>query len=247
MDIASRNFLLLKLAETLGVIAVMLIASTSGRLVFRPVDFKYPTREGRVSTGLFVVIFVLALAYYLGGLDFRLPLDDFLQPFGQRLVLALVGLAIVAVALFYRRQPLLSAGWGRKQNLTMGLRMGAMLIFFSIFLRGKLPAIIDGITAQEGLALLLILLTSLCEETIFRGYLQLRVSSWLGKTQGWLIVSAAFVVWQLPRLLLDLPNIWINLLLIVVQSLLLGWLMQKSGHVAAPVLFRAISDWLGLI
>ena len=247
MDITTRNFLLLKLAETLGVIAVILIAGTSGKMIFRPVDFKYPTREGRVSSGLYAILLVLAFVYYLSGLDFRLPLDDFLQSHGQQLVLALVGLGIIVIALYFRRQPPLSAGWGRKQNRTIGLRVGLMLVFFSIFLRGKISAIIDGVSAQEGLALLLIVLTSLCEETIFRGYLQLRVSSWLGKTPGWLVVSAAFVLWHLPRLLLDLPHIWINLLLISVQSLLLGWIMQKSGHVAAPILFRAVSDWLTLI
>lgn len=134
MDINTRNFLLLKLAEAFGVIAVLMIASTSSKMTFRPVEFKYPKREGRISSGLFIVLFLVSYFFYSIGVDINLPLDAALNPLSKQLVLAIVCLGITAAVLFYRRQPLLSAGWGRKQNLTLGLRLGVMLIFLTIFL-----------------------------------------------------------------------------------------------------------------
>lgn len=244
MDLATRNFLLLKLAETLGVIAVMMIAGTSQRLKYRPVQFKYPQRERRASITVYVLILAVVIIFYFT------PIGKILLPAGgnptltTRLIVALVCLAIAAIVLFQRRQPLLSAGWGAKPNLKLGLRIGVMLVFLVIFLRGKLMSIVDGVTTSEGVALLLLLGICLAEETLFRGYLQLRITSWLGKPAGWLVTSTMFIVWQLPRLLTSPADLWLNLAVIITQSLLLGWIMQKTGHVIAPVLYRAVSDWL---
>ena len=242
-----QSFLLLKLAEVLGVVAVLLIAGTSGRLLFRPVDFKYPAREGHYSIGLFVVIFALAFFYYRMGIRIGFTDQEVLLPYSRQFLLAIICLAVTTLLLFYRRQPLLSAGWGRRQNFNLGLRMGIMLAFLSIILRGKVSALINGLTASEGLALLLILGICVAEESIFRGYLQLRFSSWLGQRNGWLITAGLFVLWRIPFLLLDLPGFWLNISLLIVQSLLLGWVMQKCGHVLAPALYRTVSDWLILL
>lgn len=243
MDPATRNFLLLKLAETLGVIAVMMIASTSSGLVYRPVDFKYPRREGRVSVTVYLLILAAAVFIFLSTIDFS-PLEKALAPLGKQVIVSALALGIAAVALLYRRQPLLSAGWGRAPNLRLGLRIGIMLVFLTIFLRGKVMAIINGVSGEEGILLLLILGISLAEETVFRGYLQLRMNAWLSKPNGWLLTAGLFVIWQLPRLLTGQPDLWLNLVVLVVQSFLLGWLMQKTGHVLAPALYRTFSEWI---
>lgn len=247
MDLATRNFLILKLAETLGVIAVILIAGTSKRMVYRPVQFKYPQREGRISVSVYILLLAAAVFFYITNFKTNLFAGSSQQALLTQLFLALLSLGIAAFALFYRRQPLLSAGWGGRANLTLGLRMGVMLVFLTIFLRGKLATILNGVTAQEGMALLLLLAICVAEETIFRGYLQLRFNAWLGTPAGWLLTAGLFVLWQVPRLLTDLPGLWLSLPLIIVQSLLLGWLMHKSGHVLAPALYRAVSDWLTIL
>jgi len=40
---------------------------------------------------------------------------------------------------------------------------------------------------------------------------------------------------------------WPQLVIALVQGLLLGWIMRKTYHVAAPVLLRAAATWLMLI
>lgn len=122
-----------------------------------------------------------------------------------------------------------------------------MLVFLTIFLRGKIFSLLNGVTAEEGFTLLVLIGISFAEESIFRGYIQMRLSSWLGDRNGWLLTSLLFVLWHLPRLIQNPTVLWANLGLLVVQSVLLGWAMQKGGHVIAPALYRAISDWLNIL
>ncbi len=247
MDAQTSRYLLLKLAETLGVVAVMLIAGTSQRLQYRPVQFKYPQREGRVSISVYLVALAVAVLFSFTAFKDRFLTGETNQLLTGELILALVCLGVGAFALFYRRQPLLSAGWGAKPNLMLGLRIAIMLIFLTIFLRGKLMSIVNGVTADEGMALALLLGISLAEETLFRGYLQLRMVSWLGQPTGWLAVSGMFILWRLPWLIASAEILWLSLAVLIVQSLLLGWIMQKTGHTAAPALYRAVSDWLTIV
>jgi membrane protease YdiL (CAAX protease family) len=236
------NSILLYVSEWLGVAAVIWLVRASTRLKVHPVGFKYPAREGYVSLGLFVSI--LALAYFFFTRVNRAP--DALGLLWQRLVVDGIALAIFGMALLGRVQPLRSAGWGRA-TLSAALRLGLALVFLTIFLRGKVFTIINGISAQAGLALLACLGIGLAEETIFRGYIQSRMCFWLGERWGWLATAGLFLVWQTPRLAADPANLPLNLLVVAVQSLLLGWLAQTSGNVLAPTLYRAISEWVGFL
>ncbi len=192
--------------------------------------------------GLFASI--LALAYFfftrVGAASNTLGL------LWQRLTVDGIALAIFALALLGRGQPLLSAGW-RRTSLGPGLRLGLALAFLTIFLRGKIFSLLNGISGPEAYALLACLGIGLAEETIFRGYIQLRLCFWLGTRWGWLATAGLYVIWQLPRLAADPASLPLNLLLVAVQGLLLGWLALTSGGVLAPALYHAISEWVGFI
>ena len=64
---------------------------------------------------------------------------------------------------------------------------------------------------------------------------------------GWLATAALFVLCQLPRLLANPEQLVFNLVLVVGQSVVAGYLMRRSGHVLAPGLYRAVSVWLLLM
>lgn len=97
--------------------------------------------------------------------------------------------------------------------------------------------------------LLIWLVLALAEETIFRGYIQLRLESYFGQKWGWLATAALYLLWQMPGRLWIMPlaEMWPTLLITLVQALLLGWVMRKSGHVLAPALYRAAAGWLLMI
>ena len=234
--------LLLQIAEWLGVLAVMMIAGMSARLKLRPLVFKYPRREATVSLALFVLILIFAFLVFggtvTGGQASAAPGD-----LGQRLFVAAAAVLPFAAALLTRRQPVRSAGWG-KDFLAGGIRVAAALVFLTIFLTGSVFRLLAGLSTEDISALVYLLLICLAEETIFRGYIQLRLEGWLGPRYGWAAAAVLFTLFQLPRLLLLPAELPLRLGLTLVQGLVLGWVMRKSRHVAAPWLYRAVSEWL---
>ena len=235
--------------EMLGVIAVVMIMALNPRIRQQPpLEFKFPRREGYFALGLFAAALVLAIFIWNSWGSGSTPADvSSTEMLIHQLVPALGGLLIFGAALAYRQQPLRSAGWN-KALLTPALQFGVAVVLLSIFLRGMFSRLISGVSSEQGSALLIILATCLAEEFIFRGYIQLRLSSWLGKSWGWLAASGLFVIWKIPYLL-TLPSntLLIQLGIVAAQSLLAGWMMQKSRHILAPTLYRTISLWLSFL
>ncbi len=238
----TREWILLA-AEVIGVIAVIMIASTSPAVRNRrPLQFKYPIRESVISLGGFALALIVAFILYI---NFYTPIQSSDLPW-QRAVTAAVALIPFAAALIIRGQPLLSVGWG-KANQGIGVRVGLSLAFITIILAGKGMNLLNGVTREEGLTLVYWMIVALAEETIFRGFIQPRLASWLGENWGWLATSALFAAWQLPHLIANPATLVLRLGLALLQGLLLGWVMRKTGHVLAPALYRAISEWMAFI
>ncbi len=237
--------LILALSEYIGVIAVVMIAALSpGLAKRRPLIFQFPRREGVVALSLFILIFFFNLVLVLRGI--ASPVSRLGEDFGvlwPRLLVSFFSLLAVAGALVFRRQPLLSAGWSRRL-LGPSFRLGLALVFLTVFLRGEFMNLFRGLSAQQGYLLLAWTLIAFTEETIFRGYIQLRLTSWLGGWVGWFGTAFLFVVWQIPFLLADPVALPANLALAAVRAVLLGWIMRRTGHVLAPAMWRAMSEWL---
>lgn len=239
-------------SEWLGAIAVVMIASISPILKsVRRIEFRFPKREATFALSLFALVYFFAFQFFSN------KIFDFLKtaaagfPGGelaQRMLLAVVSLVPFILALMARGQPLKSIGWGR-DNLRSGLTLGLLLVVLTIFLRGKFLTLLGGLQPGQAGLLLVCLLLALAEETIFRGYIQLRLNSFLGSTWGWLATALLYLFWQFPGRLWVQPfsEIWPMLLAALLQGLLLGWIMRKSGHVLAPALYRAVAAWLLLI
>ena len=242
--IFDTRFWIANLSEWLGVVAVIMILATSKRFVRRPVIFKYPRRELTTLLAIYGFILLAAWAVYGGLLPFAL-VSDLPEQLGTRLALALAALAAAAAALYIRRQPLLSVAWGRPL-LKPALQLGFALAIMSVFLRQRIYLIIDGVSNVELLALLALLAIAVAEETVFRGFIQLRLADRWGELPGWLATAALYIVWILPRWLL-LGQPWQTLAAAAVMAVLLGYIMRKSGHNAAGVLFRTISEWVVLL
>jgi CAAX amino terminal protease family. len=239
------------LSEWLGVIAVVMIAGVSPMLKrVRQIEFQFPRREFTYASLLFALIFVFAFQYFTN------PYLDFFQKFAanfwggeaaERALLALICLVPFLVALIARGQPVKSIGW-HSANLRAALSVGLMLAILTIVLRGTFMTILKGISREQTSALGIYLVLALAEETIFRGYLQPRMQAQLGKRWGWLVTAVLFMLWQLPGRIWLMPftSLWVILVTGLIQGLLLGWIMQKSGHVLAPALYRAVSLWMGV-
>ena len=243
------KFWLGNLSEWLGVAAVVMIAGVSPLLrKMRPLGFRYPSREANYALSLFAVIYIFAFQYYSGELFSFLRQFASVFPGGetaQRMLLAVISLIPFIAAVLLRGQPLRSMGW-QKENLRAGLMVGLLLILVILFLRGKFLPLLKGVTQQQAGLLPVWLFYTFAEETIFRGYIQLRLDAFLGARWGWLAAAGLFLLWQLPGRLWLYPagQIWQPILIGAVQGVLSGWIMKKTGHVSASALFRAFSGWI---
>jgi membrane protease YdiL (CAAX protease family) len=235
--------------EWMGVIAVVMIAGTSPLLKkIRRIDFRFPRREATYALSVFALCYLIAFQYFSNSIfQFLLDFSKILPggELAQRALLAVICLIPFLLATFLRGQPLKSIGWG-KANLNSGLTLGLLLIIITIVLRGKFTTLLHGVSSAQGGLLLVCLLLTIAEETIFRGYIQLRLSSFLGSTWGWLATAALYLLWQLPGRLwiLSFSRMWPTLVLSLAQALLLGWIMRKSGHVSSSILYRTVATWL---
>ncbi len=240
------------LSEWLGAVAVTMIAGVAP--IFkkvRQIEYRFPQREATFALSVFALIYLAAFQYYSN------PAFGFVKDvaavfaggeLAERMFLAVICLVPFILALVFRGQPLKSFGWG-KDNFKVGVTLGLLLVVVTIFLRGKFTTLLHGITPEQGSLLLVWLLLAFAEESIFRGYIQGRLISLFGTIWGLLATTGLFVMWQLPgRLWLSpISDYWHILVIAAVQGLLLGWIMRKSGHVIAPMLFRAAAGWLLLI
>jgi membrane protease YdiL (CAAX protease family) len=126
------------------------------------------------------------------------------------------------------------------------LQVGFALAILTLFLRNRVMDVLGGVTTEELNYLLLAIGISLAEETIFRGYIQMRLSWWLGKWPGIVLTAAMFALWHVPAWLNRVP-VETGLLLTgltLVHGLVLGWIMSVSKNVIAPALYRSISIWM---
>lgn len=239
--------LILAGSEVMGVIAVMLLAGLSKSIRQRPLlGFKYPRRETVISLSLFSLLLALSILFYNGIIPAPQTFVTVPPELWQQLVAGLIALLLVLALLYIRRQPIRSAGWN-KAMLSPSLRLGLALAFLAVFLRGAIFSLMDGVSPAELSGLVVWLLLALAETTIFQGYIQLRLTSFFGDRFGWLAAAAVFLLWQLPRLLLQPETLWVRLGLAAVQAVLLSWLMKRSGHVAGIALYRAVSEWIWLL
>jgi membrane protease YdiL (CAAX protease family) len=236
------NSTLLLISEWLGVAAITTLSSVSLRFKRKPLIFEFPRREGLAAGMLYLSILAVSFIFYAKN---PVTVENPAAMTQQLTQAGICALPFIA-ALFLRKQPFLSAGIG-KSNLNHSIRLALVLVFLTLFLRGKVFSLLHGVSSQQGLMLVLILGVSVIEEAIFRGYIQSRLVSWVGTIPGWILCSFLYTIWQIPRFMANPQTLMVNLGISLIQSLLLGYVMLKSGHAAAPAIYRAFSEWMSIL
>ncbi len=238
-------------AEWIGVISLGMLAGISPQIKkIRPLQFLFPRREASVTFALSAALFIFSIFVYTTFFPASINLSTWdIEAGWQRVILDATALAVIAVALIMRKQPVRSALWG-KDGLRPGFQFGLLVAALIIFLRSKILTITNGVEAVEGIALGQLLLIALCEVTVFFGYSQPRLSSRFGETAGWLISAGLYALWQIIPLALHGAS-WSGSLFQIVLSvghgLITAWITRKGRHNLAPAIYLALSQWLFLI
>jgi membrane protease YdiL (CAAX protease family) len=243
------------LAELIGVIAVAMLLGLSPRFKRRPLAFKYPRREALISLILVILLTGgLWLIFTRWTMDLSSAAAALTFNTGQLTSLFLVALVIAGpflVALLVRGQPWRSAGLGTK-TLSPSIQLGLALAVITIFLRGKIYTLIDGISSSEVLLLAAFVMLGFAEEFAFRGYVQPRLSAWWGERVGWVSAALLYTLWRIPQQILvyhvrDPQLLAISLFDLLVFALIQGWIMRKCGNVVAPAMYNAFHSWVMFI
>ncbi|HHY89897.1 MAG TPA: CPBP family intramembrane metalloprotease [Chloroflexi bacterium] len=242
--------LILFLSEMLAVVAVLMLVARGPRLRPRKVTLRSPRAESLLGIGLLGASMLVWLVPGLpAGAVFglnrgALTLPEVMPALQNRALLSLLALLPFAAALLTARRSNLpaAAGW-LPSNARQAATIGAGLGMAVLFLTSKFFTLFDQFTLTTLLGLAFWVLIGLAEETIFRGFLQQRLSAWLGTYPGITAAALLSTVWALPALL-GLANPAVEALLWLVRSLVLGWMMVKTGHVLASGLYRGLSGWM---
>lgn len=255
--IVELNVWIANLSEWLGAIAVAWMFSTSTRFKLPPVGFLYARRDGLVAIFLYALMLATAFIFYganppifrepiSGGafIPAQAPVTDLVQS----LIMAGLALIPVVVAMVVRRQPIRSTGW-HQAILWPATIMGIAMAFVTLFLRNKFWVVLGGVSGPEFFALLTGLGISLAEETVFRGFILLRLVGWLGEWPGLVLTSLLYAGWHTVAWYGHLPLETVLLLAVLtfIQGMVLGWIMRKSHHIIAPAIYRTMSIWMQVL
>lgn len=243
--------LISKLAEMSGALAVAMLLGLSPRIqAVPPVGFKYPQRETKFALSLSAVLLVLTVIFYYFPSQWisaeKLGLSNDVNNLFNLAIITLIAVIAVLTLIRVRRQPLRSIGW-HTALLRPAIQFSLALMILTLFLQGEFMALFTGLPENAIWALGLCLWIGLGEETVFRGFIQQRLNYRFGTTRGLLLTSLIYCLWRLPFLAVfgwGSQSFWLAAGILILQSLLLGWIMHKSRHVLVPALYHAISMWI---
>jgi membrane protease YdiL (CAAX protease family) len=236
--------LLLLISEWIGMVALVWLIKLSPNLNFRPIGFVYARREGIISLSLYFSMLLVAVGLMTNRVQVDMqPPADVPEDIWVRMIVGVIAMLAFGLSVLIRRQPLRSVGWNQARMGTAA-RIALAAGLLTIFLRAKVDTLINGITPTEFSLMLVWLVIALAEETIFRGFIQLRLNYWMGSPYGWLATALLYVLWSLPFYINSPQLLVYKLLMTVCQSLVLGWMSQKTGHVLPIFVYRFLSEWL---
>lgn len=224
-------------------------------------SFENPERAGLSALLAIWIGWLLTAALFIflrwGGSSQHAPLDE--PTYGPDDVLNQILIAVLAfspalVAMRLRREPLESAGIG-STNLLKALLVGlvlALLTLASLFFSGiDVQAAWDGLSTSHFWALIVYLVVGFSEEFAFRGYLQTRLVTWLGTLSGWVIASLvmafAHVIQRMTMMGLSLTQALLSSAFLIPISLLMGYIMLRTGNIVTPGIFHTMVDWVNTL
>ena len=164
------------------------------------------------------------------------------------------GLFIVAPVLIViriRREPWSSTGFS-SHNLWRSLAISLPLCVMVLFSSG--PSVIDtlqNLSIGHIWALGRASTIGFGEEFLFRGFMQIRMMSWLGRWKGWVVTSLVMALTHITPLLLEQGmgplDALVSAAMLIPVSLFLGFVMLRTGNVVAPGLLHAVAGWVNFL
>jgi membrane protease YdiL (CAAX protease family) len=198
-----------------------------------------------VSASMLILFALVLLSYKHGstqGMDHKQQYD-----LASQLFLLLVYFLPMALIIRLNGETLQSVGFTRA-NLCKATVVGLFLAATTFFLAPGGPGAAFKFTQSHNAhSLIFYSFVGFGEEFLFRGYLQSRLVAWLGHYQGWILASVIMALVHLPPQVLSgvsFPSALASSLGVIPASLLMGFVMLRTGNAIAPSIYHTFANWV---
>lgn len=209
-----------------------------------------------VTVAAFLIVFVWRTWMHMSQLDLRSAFYVDLTDISTMLILYIPVLLVVALALKRSGQSLESigiTGKDRGRMLALGFAMSAIFVTISGLLASSMGGGFAGFSPSLAYGFVLFVIAGFTEETVWRGYVQTRLTAYSGKLTGLVVTSLLFaVLWHFPvAYYVETSGVILEALawamMRVVPGLLFGYLMSKSQNIIPSSIFHLFWNWNTLL
>ena len=176
---------------------------------------------------------------------------DIKRALSQWGVYAAISFIPISVLIKIRKQSFETVGLTRK-NMRLSLGMGLILSLLFVFFSTTPERLMDRLFAYNSLyAFIYYLAVGLGEELMFRGFLQLRCSIWLGQIKGLILASTIMALIHIPQRVfavgLDPLQALVSAVSLIPFSLLMGFFMLRTRNILGPSILHTIANWISVL
>jgi membrane protease YdiL (CAAX protease family) len=257
-DVADET---LQLLVTIGFTAVFFVVTWLITKFHGPEEleakFATPWKEAALALGYVSVAFlVLAIVFFFReqtvgkpvGVPSQFDLSMAALEWG---IYALMSFIPVSVIIKLKKQSFETVGVTRK-NLWLTFGVGIALSSLYLIL-GSAPALFLGkLLTYDGFAATIYFLSvGFGEEFLFRGFVLIRCSAWLGDTAGLILVSTVFAFVHLPQRIfvmgMDPSEAIASAIMLLPISLLLGYMMLRTRNMVGPAILHTAANLISVL
>jgi len=221
------------------------------------VRFANSWKEAALAMGYVIVLFlIIAVVFFFMEQSAGGPVGtprqfDVRRALLQWGVYAIISFIPISVIVKIRKQNFETIGVTRKNvklSLGIGLILSLLLVSLSITPEQFLRRLF---TLNTLYAFIYFLAVGLGEELMFRGFLQLRCSIWLGEIKGLILASTIMALVHLPQRIfvvgLDPLQALGSAISLIPFSILMGFLMLRTRNISGPAVLHTIANWVSVL
>ena len=237
-------------------VPLVYLFSKAVRLRTKPIEIAEKNKQAKLSLMVFLAVFAIAfaiLAYYAYGWV-RMTLTEDLIYVSRDTMWIIAILLPMAVVLKWTRQSLGSIGITRKnlnKNLALGFLLSAAFIAIIAFLAPSIGGGFTQFSVPMALSLVSFAIIGFGEETIFRGYIQTRLTAQIGTVTGIIIVAIIYAIFQFPVGYFcyngDITSAVYYALWRLSSGLVFGYVFQRSQNIIPSSIFHTLLVWGALL
>jgi len=221
------------------------------------IKFATPWKDAVLAIGYIVgvfLIFAVVFSYMVqsAGGPLGTPTQfDLRRALSQWTVYAIISIIPIFVIIKTKKQSFETVGVTKK-NAGLSVGIGLLLSLLIVVLSTTPERFLDRFFSSNTLnAFIYFLAVGFGEELMFRGFLQLRCSIWLGEIRGLVLASAIMALIHIPQRIfavgLDPLQALVSTVLLMPISLLFGFFMLRARNILGPTVLHTIVDWVSVL